>query len=250
MSERSHLAKAPIAEAILDIRAVLPAATRLRQLDAMHLEIREDYPNRRTRKRIKQTFDVRGEGEVRLTKHAPTEDGFLFQSRDGKRIVQARLDGFTFNQLKPYSTWDTFRDEAKQHWHRYIDIAHPESVQCIALRYINRMELPLPIGDFKEYVLTAPEIGRGIPSAVSNMFLRLSVPYPDGALAIITETLEPPEKRSSGEILPFILDIDVIRNEPSTPPFADIWEKFEELRRRKNDIFFNTITRKAEALFQ
>lgn len=51
-------------------------------------------------------------------------------------------------------------------------------------------------------------------------------------------------------MLPFIFDIDVIRNETSAPPFLDIWEKFEELRKMKNDIFFNTITPKAEALFQ
>jgi uncharacterized protein (TIGR04255 family) len=69
-------------------------------------------------------------------------------------------------------------------------------------------------------------------------------------LAILTETVQPPPDPASAQRLPLILDIDVIRAESFLPPYTDIWEKFEELRNIKNDIFFNTITPKAEELFQ
>jgi uncharacterized protein (TIGR04255 family) len=237
-------------EAVLDIQVQLPASIRLGQLEAMHRDIRDRYPNRRTRKRLEGSVNVMPEGEVRIATPPPTEDGYLFQSRDGKRIVQARLDGFSFNQLKPYDTWETLRDEAKEHWARYVDIARPESIKRIAVRYINRMELPLPITDFRDYVRTAPEIAPEVPQAVQNFFLRLEIPYPGGALAIVTETVQPAADPPNAKTLPLILDIDVIRAESFTPPFTDIWEKFEELRRMKNDIFFSTITPLAETLFQ
>jgi uncharacterized protein (TIGR04255 family) len=192
--------------------------------------------------------NIKLEGETKAG--SPTEDGYLFQSRDGKRIVQARLDGFTFNKLKPYDDWNTLREEAKELWGRYVDIARPEVAHRIALRYINRIELPLPIPDFKDYVRTAPDIAPGIPQAVQNFFLRLEIPYSSGALAILTETVQPPPDPASAQRLPLILDIDVIRAESFLPPYTDIWEKFEELRNIKNDIFFNTITPKAEELFQ
>ena len=154
MSQRPHLSNAPILEAILDIKAALPAGTRLERLATMHGAISDRYPKRRTRKRIEGVLDIKSEGDVRLTRSAPTEDGYMFHSQDGKRIVQARLDGFTFNQLKPYETWEKLRDEAKEHWALYLDIARPESVNRIALRFINRMELPLPFDDFKDFFNT------------------------------------------------------------------------------------------------
>lgn len=251
MSQRPHLPNAPITEAVLDILVDLPAGTRLAELAAMHRDIRDRYPNRRTRKRIEGTVNIQAEGQVQITTPPVTEDGYLFQSRDGTRIVMARLDGFSFHQLKPYGTWEALRDEAKEHWNRYVDIAHPESVKRIALRYINRMELPLPIRDFKDYVRIGPDIeAAGVPQGVQNFFIRLEIPYPSGALAIITETTQPPEDPTTSGKLPLIFDIDAIRAESFGPPFAEIWEKFEELRQMKNDIFFSTITPLAEVLFR
>jgi len=213
----------------------------------MHRDIKDRYPNRRTRHRVEVNIRLEGEGPP-ITR--PKEDGYLFQSRDGRKIVQARLDGFSFSQLKPYETWETLRDEAKDLWARYVDIGHPDHIERIALRYINRMELPLPITDFKEYVRTAPEIAPDVPQAVQNFFLRLEIPYADGSLAIVTETIQPADDPANAKTLPLILDIDVIRVERFAAPFTEIWEKFEALRRMKNDIFFSTITRRAEALFQ
>jgi uncharacterized protein (TIGR04255 family) len=246
MSERPHLANAPIAEAVLDIQVRLPSNIRLTHLEAMHRDIRDRYPNRRTRHRLEINIKLEGEAKT----GSPTEDGYLFQSRDGKRIVQARLDGFTFNKLKPYDDWNALREEARELWGRYVDIARPEAAHRIALRYINRIELPLPIHDFKDFVRTAPDIAPGIPQAVQNFFLRLEIPYSNGALAIVTETVQPPEDPTSATTLPLILDIDVIRAEGFAPPFTGVWEKFEELRNMKNDIFFSTITTRAEELFR
>jgi uncharacterized protein (TIGR04255 family) len=246
MNQRPHLPNAPIAEAVLDIQVQLPASVRLGHLEAMHRGIRDRYPNRRTRHRVE--VDIKLEGAVPIT--TPKEDGYLFQSRDGRRIAQARLDGFSFSQLKPYETWEVFRDEARDLWARYLDIGRPDQIKRIALRYINRMELPLPITDFKEYVRTAPEIAPDVPQGVQNFFLRLEIPYPEGALAIVTETIQSAGDPAAAKTLPLILDIDVIRVEDFAAPFTDIWEKLETLRRIKNDIFFSTITPRAEALFQ
>jgi uncharacterized protein (TIGR04255 family) len=154
------------------------------------------------------------------------------------------------NKLKPYARWESLRDEARTLWEDYVSVARPNVVRRIALRYINRLELPLPITDFKEYVRTAPDIAPGIPQAISGFFLRLEIPHPNGVLALVTEAIEPVEKRASGDIVPFILDIDVIRQETLSPEAPDLWEKLEELRDVKNEIFFKTITPKTEALFQ
>src|SRR5262249_27311401 len=252
MSTRPKLRNAPITEAVLDISVDLPGNVKLDDLAAMQRDIRDRYPNRRTRKRIEGMVDIQGEGQVKVSTSPVTEDGYVFLSRDGTRLVLPRLGGFSFHQLKTYDTWEALRDEAKEHWERYVEITKPKNVNRIALRYINRMEIPLPIRDFRDYVRIGPDIGAaGVPQGVQNFFMRLEIPYPDGALAIITETIQPPPEDPTASVrLPLILDIDAIRGDKFNPPFTEIWEKFEELRQMKNDIFFSSITPLAEELFQ
>ena len=83
--------------------------------------------------------------------------------------------------------------------------------------------------------------------------MRLEIPHPtaDGVVAIITETIEPVEKHASGEVLPFILDINVLRHGTASPSDSSfLWDRFAELRDVKNEIFFNSITPNSEALFR
>jgi uncharacterized protein (TIGR04255 family) len=247
MTKWRHLPNAPIREAVLDIQAVLPSTASLGQLERIHRRFSDRYPKKRPRKRLEGSLDLKS-GEFRTT---PAKvDGYVFLSEDERQIVQARLDGFTVNKLKPYAMWESLRDEARTLWEDYVNIARPDVVRRIALRYINRLELPVPIPDFKDYIRTAPDVAPGIPQAISGFFMRLEIPHPNGVTALVTETIEPVEKRDSGDILPFILDIDVIRQETLSPNAADLWEKFEELRDVKNEIFFRTITPKTEVLFQ
>lgn len=245
--EWPHLPKAPIREAVLDIQVTAPKNTSLRQLESIHEQIKDQYPGKRPRKRIEARFDV----ATGLFESAPEKtDGFVFLSQDQRQLLQVRLDGFTVHRLAPYATWDGLRDEAKRLWAMYRGAVRPEEIRRIALRYVNRLELPLPIHDFKEYLRIKPDIPDDLPHAVSALFMRLEVPQPRGAIAIISETIEQVEERSSGHVLPFILDIDVIRQETVAPDAGDLWEKFEHLRDIKNQIFFGTITPKAEALFK
>jgi uncharacterized protein (TIGR04255 family) len=234
--------KAPIKEAILDIRVELPAETDLEQLLQYEPLVKDRFPNKRER--------VRWEAQIDLNKD-PTQskqvDGRLYTSPDGKDMVQARLDGFTLNRLQPYDRWETFRDMGRELWELYVSIARPSTVTRIALRYINRLELPLPVGDFKDYILTGPEIAPSVSQALSGFFMRLEMPHDEyQAMAIITETMEPDD----GKFLPFIFDIDVIRQEKFSPLAPQIWETFELLRDLKNHIFFNSLTDRTKELFK
>jgi uncharacterized protein (TIGR04255 family) len=245
--EWPHLPKAPIREAVLDIQVTVPKNTSLRQLESIHGQIKDQYPGKRPRKRIEAKFHV----ATGLIESAPEKtDGFVFMTEDKRQLLQARLDGFTVNRLAPYATWDRLLDEAQKLWALYIQAARPETINRIALRYINRLELPLPILDLTEFVRIRPELPDELPHAVSALFMRLEVPQPNGAIAIITETIEQVEERSAGHVLPFILDIDVIRQGTMAPDADDLWQKFGQLRDIKNQIFFGTITPKTEALFR
>ena len=77
----------------------------------------------------------------------------------------------------------------------------------LALRYINRIEIPLPMRDFKDYILTVPEIAPGVPQGLERFFMRLIIPSDEAqAVAVVTESMEPV---TDNKTVPVIFDIDV-----------------------------------------
>ncbi len=247
MAEREIFPRAPITEALLDIRVSLSDAVNLDQLVAFQDCVRDRYPNKRDRKLWKGSLQFGTDGPQLSDKIGGT-DGYFFSSSDGKNIVQCRLDGFTFNRLKPYDRWETFRDEALHLWEVYKAIAQPTQIIRVALRYINRIEIPVPFRDFKDYVLTGPEIAPGLPQGLAGFFLQLRLPAADAATQIVvTETMEPITETRR---LPFILDIDVFREAAYDVDEPASWEMLEELHDLKNDVFFKSITAKARELFR
>jgi uncharacterized protein (TIGR04255 family) len=138
MAEWPRFAKAPIAEALLDIRVKLRPGIELARLATLQDFIKDQYPNRRERFSWQGGFLFKG-GTPEVLHPSGGPDGFIFTSSDGRQLVQARLDGFTFNRLRPYDRWESFREEAREHWDQYCKIAEPELASRVALRY-----MPLP----------------------------------------------------------------------------------------------------------
>jgi len=250
MEEVIHFPNAPITEALLDIRVKLPGQTDLEKLATFHDAIKQQYPSKQERLAWRGHVEIKASPVPEVSQSAAGgPDGYLFTSGDGRHVVQARLDGFTFSRLKPYDKWTTLRDEAKELWQRYVQIASPDTVTRIALRYINRIEIPLPMRDFKDYILTTPEIAPDLPQGLESFFMRLVIPDPKGqAVAIVTEAVEPVDE--AHKRLPLIFDIDVFRAVAFNVQDNSMWETFEYLHDLKNEIFFKSLTPKAKELFR
>lgn len=249
MVEPTRFPNAPITEALLDIRVKLPLQTDLAKLAAFHDTIKQRYPAKQERVSWRGHIEIKASPVAQVSQSAAGgPDGYLFTSVDGRQVVQARLDGFTFSRLKPYDKWEALRDEARELWQHYVRIASPETVTRVALRYINRIEIPLPMRDFKDYILTTPEIAPDLPQGLDSFFMRLVIPDPKAqAVAIVTETVEPVDESSNR--LPLIFDIDVFRMAAFNVQDKTLWETLDQLHDLKNDIFFKSITLKAKELF-
>lgn len=250
MNNYTNFPNPPITEAILDIQVELPDNINLETLEKFHDydDIRERFPVKQERKTFTGKVEFSPEGNISSLPPSGGTDGYLFRSHSEKKIVQARLDGYTFNKLKPYENWNTLKSEARKLWDAYRQITSPVKITRIALRYINRIEIPMPLGDFNEYIITTPEIAPGLPQELSQFFMRLEVPNPSiQAMAIISQTMA---AVTEDYRLPLILDIDVICETDSGCEEAEIWDKLEQLRIFKNDIFFNSTTAKAKELFR
>ena len=247
MSEWPHLPKAPITEALIDIRARLPEATDLDQLTPFRDQVRSDYPTCRERQQWSGQLQFKGSEPPVVRAGSGRPDGYLLTSADGCQVVQARLDGFTFSRLKPYQTWTDLRDSARSLWQSYCQVAKPEQATRIAVRYINRLELPVPFKDFRDWVLTTPDVAPGLPQELAGFFFRLHIPFekPHGFVNLI-QALEPGEYT---EHVPLIFDIDAFRPLQLDPSDDEIWRQMDDLRIIKNQVFFSSITDKLKELY-
>ncbi len=157
------------------------------------------------RRQFTQTFQM-GEGKSSASEPTQHVDGYLLHTADEKQVFQARMDGFSFNRLKPYETWEALRDEAKRLWGLYEEVASPE-IQRIGLHYINKIDIPMPVRDFKDYLAAGPPVPEGRPQGVNSFFTRVVIAEPKfQATAIITQAFE---QIVDPNFLPLYLDIDV-----------------------------------------
>lgn len=146
---------APIREAIIDIRvAEIPQAD-LPKLKGLFDSVREDYPD------VDDYHMFTGEvqiGATISTSATSKQAGYLFFSEDKKNIFQARNDGFTLSRFNPYQKWADFSKEAKRLWAIYAQISDALQITRIAVRFVNRIDIPQPVNDFGEYFRTLPQI--------------------------------------------------------------------------------------------
>lgn len=245
MPERAPYSKAPITEALVDIRVALPGEITVADLARVDIGEEIGYSQRRNRFAIEGQIAI---GEQVGTATRQTHVGYDFLSGDERQIVQVRLDGFTFSRLAPYDRWETFRKEARRLWELYRAIVEPVSVTRVAVRYINRLDLPLPLEDFKDYLRTVPEVSSDLPQGLSGLLMQLAIPQEDlGAVLLLNEALLPSPDPDTVSIL---LDIDLFRELETSIDEEELWRILDQFRVRKNDVFEACITEQTRELIR
>ncbi len=247
MVRQRHLSNAPITEAIIDFRVKLPADFDTKEFLSLSAHLSDRYPSNEPRRIITGAFGMEKGGKPFIQ---PPEDkgiqGYFYKSADGKNIAQFRLDGFTFNRLNPYSDWNTVLSEAQNLWELYVSKSEPEVVTRIAVRYINRLELRLPINDFGDYLTAPPKVPDSLPQEVSQFLTKVVIREGD----ITANIIQALEKSPKPEHIGIILDIDVFKLLELGINRENIWAEFEQLHAMKNLIFFESITERTVRLYE
>lgn len=240
------LKNAPITEAVFDLRVEFTNSPKIEDLEAMYPDIKHSFPVKKMNSVFQATFGVnKGHSHAGFQEDP---NGFSFKTDDGRKIIQMRLDGYTFNKLKPYDNWESFRDEARKYWDIFEDRMSPSQISRLALRYINRFDLPLPIDNIDQFLNTGPKVSKDISHTLNGFVLRLEIAQDDGdASAIVTIVRD--KSQASSKNYTLILDIDVFQVVELPSKDEAIWTKFESLRNYKNEVFFNSVTEKTLSFF-
>ena len=246
MARQRQLKNAPIKEAIIDFRVMLPEQITVEVLGRELSKLESDYPKKS--QLIQGSVDIQmNEGQPIQTNHEQRIEGLRFASVDDAQVVQFRLNGFTFSRLEPYKSWNQMKQEAKKLWAIYAANARPEKIVRIATRYINVMPIPLPFDTWKDVLTAPPQIPDGLPQGVCSFLTRIVSKNVDiDATAIVTQVFDTIDNNHTH----IILDIDVFVNQEFLPNNSECWDCLEDLRGFKNKIFFESITEKTAELFE
>jgi uncharacterized protein (TIGR04255 family) len=239
------LARAPIIEAVLDIRARAEAPWEESAVSERLRKELPDYPIVQSKREIRHELKI-DKGQPAAQSIQDRWKGLQFQSGDKRHIAQFHRDGFVFSRLQPYQSWDQFRNEAMRLWRIHQAAAQPAEIHRLGLRFINRILLPKG-SCIEDYLQIIPKPPRWLELPFAGFFHHETLTVPGYPYSInMVRTMQPPQDSPPEEGAGLILDIDVFT---ITPPLeaqnAVMEQRIEEMRWLKNRVFFGSITPKA-----
>jgi|ERR1039457_235919 uncharacterized protein (TIGR04255 family) len=249
MSEPRHLTNAPIREAVIDIQVTSPISLDALKEIATRLKDKPHKQDELWQSSIEFQINADGKGGAN-TNSDRSPLGYRYTFSNHPYVLQCQVRGFTFSHLPPYGNWEEMSAIAKELWEIYLEIAKPQSVSRIAVRYINSLPIPLPITDFAEYLNVPPIVPEGLPQSLASFLQRfVMVESSTGTVAVVTQVLEEITQTSKATIL---LDVDASKTYHLgfASNTAFIWAELEELHNFKNRVFFKYLTEKTIRMFE
>lgn len=238
--DTSVYANAPITEATFDIRVRLPASVTMASLERVTDPLYPDIFRHPTRVEIRVA-----ESEATPSAFAEvsnTQLGFSYKDVTGRQAFQIRSDGFTFNQLAPYSSWAVFSEEAKRLWPAYKRGANPEVIELVGLNYINQINVPIGKA-FEDYFSLYVHVPTELPQELNSFMFGIQVTDKENdCLLHISQSYG---AQIGPDSVAIMLNIQAFR--PLNLPTVEVqdeqlWSIFEKLRRAKDRAFESSIT--------
>jgi uncharacterized protein (TIGR04255 family) len=227
-----HYARAPILEASITINVEPLPVERFAILGMVGEKLGASYP------KAWVLSDFRS-GYLEVS---PGISGMVFATGDGRMIVQARSDGFSFSQREPYENWDTFLTAARGAWECYKLVVAPSKVLRLTIKYVNSIKFPtgVPLRQLFNTYPAAPDPDWLFESVSMHYRVSLSE-LPGLQLSVLMINNGTQEER--GKML--IDNTFAIR----VPNEDVIWEMMPAIRKIKNGIFESQLTPQLKATF-
>lgn len=244
MQKYPRLKKAPIAEAVVEIRVRLSRPVGQADFDAFRDRLKDQFPKAQNIRFLASHLQFDGDAQFK-SDTSTTLIGVRLDDFDGKWVVQAKSDGLAVSRLPPYESWDRLIERLRSLWPIYVEVFEPAAVLRLGARYINRVPLPDTEKVDLDKILTAgPKIPPGLPQTLSQFVTRVVFPVPDeGIVLTVLQSLEPTPGETSVSRAHVVLDIDAACEQTLSPASPEMWGRLDSLREAKNMAFFGSLTK-------
>jgi len=239
---RPRLSKAPIIEAVIDIR-VIPS----KPWDATNLlsTIKPQLPDYL---KIEETREVKYQisSGKSLENNPKTEDlgcvGLRAQSNDGSYITQFNKDSFVLSRVKTYDKWEPFCNEARKLWQLYCELLQPKQAIRIGVRFINRIPVAKDGLKFNSYYKSPQQPFTNLDLPLQGFMHHDVIQIPDSPYFVNLIKAVQPLVDPNMDKVGLIIDIDVFLQKMVDCKFEVIAEYLKDMRWIKNEMFFESLT--------
>lgn len=173
--------------------------------------------------------------------------GYTFKKADETALIRANIDRYAYSRLGLYTDWSEFLKDAEQYWNRYRNLIDPAMVSAVGVRFVNRIVVPKPAIEIKDYLRTSVDVSPYLPQMIAGYFVQVGVPLEEyRAEAVITTALGDSDQDEEDSSTSLILDIDVRSSEELDVAAGDFDQSLlgvlSRLRDAKNFVFEACIT--------
>jgi uncharacterized protein (TIGR04255 family) len=148
-----NYARAPLTEAVIDLRVTEPIGANEQEKVVQRLKKR--YPNVSQLQAIHLNVDTTG-SRAGIEQHP---QGFRLSTDEQSDIVLVQPQGVVVARLAPYGGWERHRAGAEFVWREWRAHTANRPIARIGVRYINRIDIPSPPGtlvDIEDYLQFSP----------------------------------------------------------------------------------------------
>lgn len=229
--QHPHLAHPPIVEAVVDV-FVPTVSVNDERLATFGKSVEPDFPRHDVRREQEATIQVpAGQPPVARTRDLGILGQFSY-SEDESRVVQARRNGFSFNQLKPYPGWASLEASITALLPKYFSTFEPASVRQLGVRFINRFEVSI---DDVSRTVHLPMPPPGVPETVRELLFGATYHATEAQADLrttVTATVV------SDDVVSITFDIHAFSATTLPCDIGRVIERLSDLRSLKNDAFF------------
>lgn len=237
----------PIEEALCEIRFVPGPEWDPTLPGLIYQSLKAEYPQKpRTQNVLEAGVTIPDGGGGPSFQVQQNASRVQFRSADDRRLVGVGPDVLSAHLLRPYSSWEQFRDQIVQALAAYSSVAEPTAISRIGVRYINQIVLAADVVDLNEYFTSPPEPPETLPQTLRSFLVRMEAAYEDEPIRVITTFASNDAARGRTA---FILDIDVVGEWPEQLGLESAMEAIDDLRSRERVAFESLITDRAREVF-
>ena len=238
--EFPRLKSAPSIEAVIHWQA---DASKQLAPDTLKKELTQrlpEYPICQNQQDIQITHSGKVDGISELI-HRAQWSGLRLQDTEQSYVAQFMPAGVIFSRLKPYDTWETFKQEAIRFWDIFLELAEPTVIKRLGIRYINRIPLENDVSP-STYLKLGSHNLPGINISPASFFYKDTYQIPNYPYIVHwTRTIQP-QQQSLTDRKALIFDIDVFTTELLQLDQGTLNQRLSEMRWLKNKVFFSCIT--------
>jgi uncharacterized protein (TIGR04255 family) len=236
----------PIVEAVVELRFAPGAPWTEALLGALVEEFRKGYrgaPQRRNQFQLQAQVH----GEAVATASRLSFHQMMLPTADGKAIVGVGEHLLSVHVLAPYPGWASFLPRVRDALSVYRELARPEGLVLIGVRYIDQIVLPAG-GDTNlvEYFPCLPPRPESMPSPLDGFHV---VTQAHDAKENFTAVLTMASVPSTDRQLAVLYDLNVVRVFEKPTALDELPQHADFLHARQRRIFEDSITDSTRRLF-